>query len=85
MRRMKIMGEKMKEVELSLRNVKLLLREKDAHLKEQVRSTAYTGTERVNGVVFSQPCVCACTPVHLLSCHRLSDSSSCRRMGKRTC
>lgn len=44
--------KRMKEVELSLRNVKLLLREKDAYLKEQVRSTGYTGTERVNGVVF---------------------------------
>lgn len=54
---------RMKEVELSLRNVKLLLREKDAHLKEQVSSTGYTGTERVNGVVFPQSCVltCSCT------------------------
>lgn len=75
MRRMKIMGEKMKEVELSLRNVKLLLREKDAHLKEQVRSTGYTGTDRV----FSQPCVRA----HLYI-HCRSDSSSCRRTGMRT-
>lgn len=61
MRRMKIMGEKMKEVELSLRNVKLLLREKDAHLKEQVRSTGYTGTEGFLSAV------CACAPVHPLS------------------
>ncbi|XP_029685020.1 ninein isoform X1 [Takifugu rubripes] len=35
MRRMKGMEERMKEVELSLRNLKLLLREKDAQLKEQ--------------------------------------------------
>lgn len=64
---------RMKEVELSLRNVKLLLREKDAHLKEQVRSTGYTGTERVNALVFARVTAF------------LSDSSSCRRTGKRTC
>lgn len=70
---------RMKEVELSLRNIKLLLREKDAHLKEQVRSAGYTGTGRVNGAAF--PPV-----VPLPSRHRLfSDSSSCRRTGKRTC
>lgn len=39
------MEERMREVELSLRNVKLLLREKDAQLKEQVSPTGYTGTE----------------------------------------
>lgn len=35
---MKIMEERMREIELSLRNVKLLLKEKVAQLKEQVSS-----------------------------------------------
>lgn len=56
---------RMKEVELSLRNVKLLLREKDAHLKEQVRSTGCTATERGNGVVFPHSCVCTPAVVSL--------------------
>lgn len=71
------MEEKMKEVELSLRNVKLLLREKDAHLKEQVRWTGYSGTERVKHAY-----------VRLYICGQVtvsSDFSSCRRMGKQTC
>lgn len=78
--------KRMKEVELSLRNVKLLLREKDAHLKEQVSSTGYTGTERVNGVVF--PVVFVCAYMLLYICSRVTDSSdysSGRKTGKQTC
>lgn len=47
------MEERMKEVELSLRNVKLLLREKEAQLKEQVTSTGYTGIDWACGLVVS--------------------------------
>lgn len=46
---------RMKEVEPSLRNLKLLLREKDAHLKEQVRSAGRTGTA-VPAPVRARPC-----------------------------
>lgn len=44
---MKNMEERMREVELSLHNVKLLLREKVAQLKEQVSSKNSYSLEKI--------------------------------------
>lgn len=49
---MKNMEERMREIELSLRNVKLLLREKVAQLKDQVSLKCSRSSEIFNVVLY---------------------------------